>query len=254
MFKIQDRTGGIVELLILNFESGFTMDILAARKKAADMARAKAAEEAPAQPVPFAPVTESVSPTPEPVAAPAGTVQAAPSPERTLLPDEAEALLEPADIPAEIGHEEVVSETEAAVPDIEMLSFRLGSEEYAILVNDVHEVLKTRDLTPVPNTPDYLLGVTSLRGTMLPVIDLCIRLNIASGGRDDKSRIIVVGLGDEDVGLIVDRVTGVIRVTQDAVKPSPEHIEQGAEFLRGIVRKNDKLYIVLDLQKTAGAG
>jgi purine-binding chemotaxis protein CheW len=136
---------------------------------------------------------------------------------------------------------------------MEMLTFRLGGEEYAVMVQDVHEVLKIRDLTPVPNTPDYVLGVTSLRGSMLPVIDLCKRLNIAAGERDEKSRIIVVGLGDENAGLMVDRVSGVVSVHADALRPSPEHLEQGAEFLRGIVRKDEKLYIVLDLEKAISA-
>lgn len=220
------------------------MDILAARKKAADMARAKAVEELPA---PSAPA-EKPALVEEPPAA-SGEPLAAASPERSILPAEAGVLLKPDEQPAP----ESAREEDAAAAEIEMLSFRLGSEEYAVHVNEVHEVLKTRELTPVPNTPDYLLGITSLRGTMLPVIDLCKRLNIAPGVRDEKSRIIVVGLGDEDAGLIVDRVTGVLRVMQDAVRPSPDHIEQGAEFLRGIVRKNDKLYIVLDLEKTVGS-
>jgi len=101
----------------------------------------------------------------------------------------------------------------------------------------------------VPNAPDYILGITSLRGTMLPVIDLCARLGLKSVERNEKARIIVVSTDDEDVGLIVDRVNSVIRVLPEAIKPAPEHVEQSADFLRGIVRQGDKLYIVLDLHK-----
>ena len=138
------------------------------------------------------------------------------------------------------------------IQDLELLSFRLGGEEYAVMVKDVREVLKLFYLTAVPNAPDYILGVMSLRGTMLPIIDLGRRLGISAHARDDKSRIIVVSTGDEEVGLMVDRVSGVIRIPPDGVKPTPENIEQGAEFLRGIARKDDRLYILLDLEKAAG--
>jgi purine-binding chemotaxis protein CheW len=141
---------------------------------------------------------------------------------------------------------------QAPAQELELLSFRMGGEEYAVTVDDVREVLKLRDLTPVPNTPGYILGVTSLRGIMLPVIDLCKRLGLTPGVRDDKSRIIVVNPAEEDVGLMVDRVTGVLRIMPDAIKPAPENVEQGAEFLRGIVRRDDKLYILLDLEKAVG--
>ncbi len=134
-----------------------------------------------------------------------------------------------------------------------MLSFRLGGEEYAVMVDDVREVLKLRDLTVVPNTPDFILGVISLRGTMLPIVDLCKRFGITQGVRGEKSRIVVVNPDEEDVGLMVDRVTGVLKIMPEEIKTTPENIEHGAEFLRGIVRKEDKLYILLDLVKAIGS-
>jgi chemotaxis signal transduction protein len=137
-----------------------------------------------------------------------------------------------------------------------MLSFLLGSEEYVVAVDRVREVLTPREITPVPNTPNYLLGVCSLRGAVMPIIDLNLRLGLTASVRDEKSRIIVVSLGkDDQVGLFVDRVRGVVRFTPSSVQPAPETVEQGAgaEFLRGIARKNDRLYILLDVEKAAGA-
>lgn len=142
--------------------------------------------------------------------------------------------------------------TEQKANEIELLSFLLGGEAYALPVKDVREVLKMRTLTLVPNAPPYILGVTSLRGMVLPVIDLCTRIGLLPGVRDEKSRIIVVNSEDEDVGLIVDRVTGVLKIMPDATKPTPENIGQGAAFLSGIVRKDDVLYILLDLKKATG--
>ncbi len=209
------------------------MDILAARKKAAEKARTQK-QAAPSQvPEPPEDAKNNVPRAAETAAA--GPVQA---------PDEAAPPAgggEPSIPGADAG--------EAAVPEMELLSFRLGGEEYAIVIDDVKEVLKLRDLTMVPNAPDYVLGVMSLRGTMLPVMDLCKRLGIQRPARGEKTRILVVSPDEEDAGLMVDRVSGVIRVMPDAIKPVPENIEHGAEFLRGIVRREDKLYILLDLVK-----
>jgi chemotaxis signal transduction protein len=220
------------------------MDILAARKKAAERAKERqdqgpeAPVETPSAPVDEAPrVVEAGPPPPVEVSEPAAGQAAAPA---------AHEASEGA------GHAATDDAEQAPAREIELLSFRLGSEEYAVMVDDVKEVLKLRDLTPVPNTPGYVLGVTSLRGRMLPVVDLCQRLGLTTGVRDNKSRIIVVNPDEEEVGLIVDRVTGVVRIMEDAVKPAPENVEQGAEYLRGIVRLDEKLYILLDLQKAVG--
>jgi purine-binding chemotaxis protein CheW len=224
------------------------MDILAARKKAAERAQAgKPADTAVPAEAPAAPAVLEETPAP---AASAVIVEAAGSP---AVPPVAAAGSTPvATAPSEAPAAPAEDRDEAAKQELEMLSFRLSHEEYAVFVDDVREVLKVRDLTRVPNAPEYVLGVTSLRGMMLPVMDLCTRLGLKPVERDEKARIIVVSPDEEDVGLLVDRVTGVIRIPQDAIKPAPDSIEQGAEYLYGIVRHNDKLYIVLDLVKAAG--
>jgi purine-binding chemotaxis protein CheW len=216
------------------------MDILAARKKAAEKARTRKDPEP--------------EPREEPKAADDATA-AAPA-EAALAESPAQEGAAPAagDV-AETDRIEAPAGDEPAAgpaPEMELLSFRVGGEEYAIKVDDVREVIKFRQLTVVPNAPGHILGVTSLRGTILPVVDLCKRLGLAPGVRDEKARIVVARTGDEDVGLLVDRVTGVQRIMPEAVRPAPENIEQGGEFLRGIARKDDRLYILLDLEKAVG--
>jgi purine-binding chemotaxis protein CheW len=191
------------------------MDILSARKKAAEARKKNESEQA----------RPGAAPVPEPSAPPE---------------------------PAPGGEEEIQEET-GTVHEIEMLSFRLGEEEYAVAVDAVKEVLKNRDLTPVPNAPDYVLGVMALRGPILPIIDLGKRLGLPPGITNEKTRIIVVSVNDEDAGIRVDRVTGVVKIASDAIRPTPETIAHGAEFLQGIARKNDKLYILLDIEKAIGA-
>ncbi len=214
------------------------MDILAARKKAAEKARLRHKPEQASPAGPPAEETGEVAGMNEPAQAPQIPEAAAPTAGHSSESPEAPPADEPAVVPAQ---------------EMEMLSFRMGGEEYAVMVDDVREVLKLRDLTVVPNTPDFILGVISLRGTMLPIVDLCKRFGITPGVRDEKSRIVVVNPDEEDVGLMVDRVTGVLKIIPEEIKTTPENIEHGAEFLRGIVRKEDKLYILLDLVKAIGS-
>lgn len=221
------------------------MDILRARKKATERKQARKKKEPAQQPPLEQPAQEEPSLLTETAPAPSVLAAEAPTPVADVPVAE-----EPI---AETGFNDEPGETQTQAQEIELLSFRLGEEVYAVLVKDVREVLRIRDLTPVPNAPSYLVGVTSLRGAVLPVIDLCKRLGLTTGVRDEKSRIVVASSGEEDAGLIVDRVTGVVRIMPDEIKPTPENIEQGAEFLRGIVRKDDTLYILLDLEKAVGA-
>jgi purine-binding chemotaxis protein CheW len=217
------------------------MDILAARKKAAERARAEKQEavsleeNAPAiQAVASAPAERTVTIIDEGPAAVPVNKTAAPQTEepRPGIGPVADAL--PAQEPA---------------AEIEMLSFMLSNEEYIVPVSQVNEVLKVWNLTMVPNAPDYILGVSSLRGTMLTVLDLCTRLGLSVTERGDRSRVIVATVNDEKIGLIVDRVTGVVKLSLDAVRAVPETVEKGVEFLRGIARKDERLFILLDLDK-----
>lgn len=232
------------------------MDILAARKKAAERAKATrsekpVAEQEPAQPaapdesgaaaIPPAQrdhPAQDAAPEPSPV-----VTAAAPLPKREAEPAPPAPAAEPIEKPGEER-------------DLEMLSFLLGSEEYVVAVDQVREVLTPREITPVPHAANYLLGVCSLRGIVMPIIDLNLRLGLSASARDEKSRIIVVSLGQDDqVGLFVDRVRGVVRFAPSAIQPAPETVEQGAgaEYLKGIARKNDKLYILLDVEKAVGS-
>jgi purine-binding chemotaxis protein CheW len=141
----------------------------------------------------------------------------------------------------------------APAAETEMLAFLLSGEEYVIAVEQVNEVLKMWSLTPVPNAPEHILGVSSLRGTMLTIIDLGKRLGLGTATMNEKSRVVVVTVDDEKVGFIVDRVKGVVKLSPDLVRAVPETVEHGVEFLRGIARKDDRLFILLDLDKVAGS-
>ena len=246
------------------------MDILAARKKAAEKAKAVSTQRAdqafpaseqneagvpapasPPQETPFMPNGPLAAPEQAPAVLPENETSAA-APPATAAPGP-QKKDEPAPGPVVSDTEEPEQQEEE---DLEMLSFLLGNEEYVVPVDRVREVLTPKEITPVPHTADYLVGVCSLRGTVMPVVDLNRRLGIAASTKDEKSRIIVVSLGQDDqVGLFVDRVRGVVRFLSSAVRPAPETVAQGAgaEFLKGIARKDDQLYILLDVEKAIGA-
>ena len=231
------------------------MDILAARKKAAERAQAEKKKEEPSAPfeqktTPAAPekaVGETVVPSPVP-AGPSAQVDVGlevPVPPAAVVAAEPEAA-------ADLHHDEAALPAEPA-GDAEMLAFLLSGEEYVVPVGQVNEVLKMWSLTPVPNAPEHILGVSSLRGTMLTIIDLGKRLGLGPAATNEKSRVVVVTVDDDKVGFIVDRVTGVVKLSPDRVRAVPETVEHGVEFLRGIARKDDRLFILLDLDKAAGS-
>jgi purine-binding chemotaxis protein CheW len=249
------------------------MDILAARKKAAEKAKV-ASDRKTDQAIPVTDQQETdvpasaIPPSPQETTFMPNGPLAAPEQAPMMLPEnEMTAAAQPATAaPGPEKKEEatpgpVVTGTEGPEQlqeeqDLEMLSFLLGNEEYVVPVDRVREVLTPKEITPVPHTANYLVGVCSLRGTVMPVVDLNRRLGLAASTRDEKSRIIVVSLGQDDqVGLFVDRVRGVVRFLPSAVRPAPETVVQGAgaEFLKGIARKDDLLYILLDVEKAIGA-
>lgn len=225
------------------------MDILAARKKAANQAKAQNKPEQ-AEPGP-SPSVQTGGPAPVVQQETVSTGEASGTPVRETsgaVPEK------PASTPETQPSRAEPLEAAKPLQEIELLAFRLGGEEYTLMVDDVREVLKIVPLTMVPNAPAFILGVMSLRGKVTSIIDLCKRLGLKAGVRDAKSRIIVVSTDEEDVGLVVDRVTGVLRVFPDEIKPAPENVEQGAGYIQGITRKGEKLYILLDLKKAVAFG
>ena len=233
------------------------MDIQAARKKAAEQAQAGKQKDGSSafiepQSVPAMPeraAAEAVVPSPAVPVKPA--VQDAPKAAAAPVSEIAEVLKKDEPSSGAPGAE-AASSAEPAV-ETEMLAFLLSGEEYVVAVPQVNEVLKMWSLTPVPNAPEHILGVSSLRGTMLTIIDLGKRLGLGPAAMNEKSRVVVVTVDDEKVGFIVDRVTGVVKLSPDLVRPVPETVEHGVEFLRGIARKGERLFILLDLDKVAGS-
>jgi purine-binding chemotaxis protein CheW len=141
--------------------------------------------------------------------------------------------------------EEVKEEEEE---QLQLLTFQLGGEEYALNIMDIKEIIRPKEATEVPRTPDYILGIFSLRGTIIPVFDVSLRLGLPQGERGPQNRIVVVRSQEHFFGLHVDNVVQVLDIPLSKIEPPPEILGGvEGEFLRGIGRIDDRLIILLNL-------
>jgi purine-binding chemotaxis protein CheW len=100
---------------------------------------------------------------------------------------------------------------QAAVPQVQLVTFRVGGEEFGLDVFSVHEILNYQQPTPMPRAPDFVEGVLDVRGTLVPIVDLRRRFETPDVVYDADTRIVLVDFNDERLGLVVDSVTEVLR-------------------------------------------
>jgi len=132
---------------------------------------------------------------------------------------------------------------------IQLVSFLLEELEYGVDILSVHEILRIPDITRLPNTPDYIIGVINLRGNVIPVINMRIRFGFENADYTELSRIIVIETAGKQVGLLVDNVYQVVRIPETNIDPPSELIEGVSEdYLLGIGRLTDRLIIILNLE------
>ena len=132
----------------------------------------------------------------------------------------------------------------------QFVTCRIGQEEFALDILSVQEINRMVDVTRVPKAPPYVEGVINLRGRIVPVIDLRRRFGFPQADRTAQSRIVVVTVLGRTVGLIVDSVTEVIWMPENAMEPSPSlGSTAAAEFTKGVGRMGNRLLIMLDLHR-----
>lgn len=136
------------------------------------------------------------------------------------------------------------------VNDVQMVAFKLESEEFAVNIHQVREVLKMTQVTPLPQSAEFIEGVINLRGEIIPVVDLRKRFALPEGERGEQTRIIIVEIEDSNVGLIVDSVTEVLRFASENIKPPPSRVAgTRSDMIKGVAKLEDRLLIILDLEK-----
>lgn len=150
-------------------------------------------------------------------------------------------------------------ETPAEEAQRELLAFELFGEAYAVDIQLIREIVRVPPITEVPRAPADVLGVMSLRGEVLPVFDLRRRLGLPPSEEEPskRARVLVLDAGEGLVGVLVDRVAQVVRLDPSSIEPTPQGLGTGiqTEFLGGIGRSKDRMFILLDICATlAGAG
>lgn len=134
---------------------------------------------------------------------------------------------------------------------LQLVTFNLVGEEFGLPILDVREIIRMVEVTPVPHSPDFVEGVINLRGQILPVIDLRKRFNLESSVANEDTRIVVVEINKNLIGLIVDGVNEVLRIPSETVNPAPQIVSSGigAEYIQGIAHYNEKMIILVDLER-----
>ena len=137
---------------------------------------------------------------------------------------------------------------------IQLVVFRLANEEYAIGINHVSEIRKMTNITRVPRTPEYYLGVMNLRGSVLPVINLKKRLNLSNDNKvTEESRIIILRVEEISFGVTVDAVSEVSIIYKENIEP-PSNIDTNVErkFVTGVGKHGNRLLIMLNVKELIG--
>lgn len=140
-------------------------------------------------------------------------------------------------------------DVESGQDRLELISFRIGEQEYCVDIMAVREIRGWAPATPLPQSPPYVRGVINLRGAVLPVIDLANRLGFGVTEPSARNVIIVVRIGGRVVGLLVDAVSEILTTTPDAIQPTPDvACEAVKRFVKGILAFEGRMisWIVLD--------
>jgi len=135
-------------------------------------------------------------------------------------------------------------------PILQWVTFRLDDETYGINVMQVREVLRYTEIAPVPGAPPYVLGIINLRGSVVTVIDTRTRFGLASAETTDNTRIVIIEVENQVVGILVDAVAEVVYLRQSEIETAPNvGTEESAKFIQGVCNKNGELLILVDLEK-----
>jgi purine-binding chemotaxis protein CheW len=134
--------------------------------------------------------------------------------------------------------------------ELQLVSFNIGTEEFGVDILKVQEINRMVEITRVPQTPHYVEGVINLRGKVIPVVCLRKRFSLEMKEHDKNTRIVVVDIEGNILGLIVDAVSEVLRLSAGTIEPPPNIVTGiNSDYIKGVAKLNDRLLIYLDLSR-----
>lgn len=145
----------------------------------------------------------------------------------------------------------LVSDDDENTQENQYLLCKLDVEEYGINIADVQSIEELQKIVAVPDMPVYVKGVINLRGQVIPVIDMRLKLHMEEREYDDRTCIVIVRIGNSNVGLIVDTVSEVINIPENSIDPSPSFKDSAKDnrYISGIGKIGEEVKILLDVSK-----
>lgn len=133
---------------------------------------------------------------------------------------------------------------------LQFVGFRIADHEYAFRIEQIQEIVIPDRVTPLPQVPDYIEGVSNLRGAIIPIINLRRLFDLEPKPRDEETRTIVANVGSRTIGCTVDAVSQVIRISQDQIQPAPDLVKsEGASYLAGVAKIDSRLVLLLEINE-----
>jgi purine-binding chemotaxis protein CheW len=135
-------------------------------------------------------------------------------------------------------------------PTQRWVTFHMDNETYGINVTQVREVLRITEIAPVPGAPDYVLGIINLRGNVVTVMDTRKRFNLPPTETTDSTRIVIIEVDSQEVGVMVDSVAEVVDIRQSAIESAPNvGSDDSSRYIQGVTSLEGNLLILIDLNK-----
>jgi purine-binding chemotaxis protein CheW len=142
---------------------------------------------------------------------------------------------------------------EEAEDIVQMVGFIVANELFGVNILMVQEIIKDLEITAIPDAPNFIVGVINLRGSIIPILDLHERLKLSADrtSQSEQSWILILNVGGRVTGFVVDRVTQVIKVQANMIKPPPELVVQGlnSDYIRGVCKQDQQLLTILDFNR-----
>ena len=135
----------------------------------------------------------------------------------------------------------------------ELIAFTIGEQEFCVEVMAVREIRGWTPATPLPHSPGYVRGVINLRGVVLPVMDMSLRLGMEPADPSERHVIIVIQIGGQLIGLLVDAVSDILMVPVASIQPAPDMSrEMGRDFVQGIIPIEGRMVCLIQLTALFG--
>ena len=137
----------------------------------------------------------------------------------------------------------------------QFVGFQIANQDYAFPIEQIREIVVLGKVTRTPQVPDYCEGVSNLRGSIIPIINVRALFGLDPKPADGETRVIVVHVADKKMGCTVDTVSQVIRLPQESIQPAPETVTAGgAGYISGFARVDGRLIILLDVNALLDPG